>query len=247
MNDPRDARLGRQLSDDAMWTIVCHPTVPAPELGARLGIGNVRINKVRHALKPAGWSCRVDFVPCAHCGELVTVGGHVRRDRAYHDPRRPAARRAIQAALEQRRWARADLHERSRLLDRRSAGDQEHQQQTREAAPGMGRAGPSTRSPPASPTTPSPSTGWRPPWAARSTPCAPASASCASAGCCSACLECGPSSSGRGPEPRSYRSSISRIVRPRSSAPRTRQRSRPRLTSRCPGVCFGDQAQLTPR
>jgi hypothetical protein len=52
MTDSRDARLKRQLSNDAMWTIVCHPT--PPELGAHLGISNVRIYQVRLALKPAG-------------------------------------------------------------------------------------------------------------------------------------------------------------------------------------------------
>jgi hypothetical protein len=134
VTDPRDARHARQLSDDAMWTIVCHPTTPAPALGARLGISNVRVNKIRHALKPAGWSCTVAYVPCAHCGALLTIGGHVRRDRAYHAPCRPAARTAIQATLDRRRWARADVDERNRLLDRRTASDEAHQPRTRDAA-----------------------------------------------------------------------------------------------------------------
>jgi hypothetical protein len=134
MTDSSAARLKRQLSDESMWTIVCHPTVPAPELGARLGISNVRINKVRHALKATGWSCTVAYVPCAACGELVTVGGHVRRDRAYHTTCRPAARAAIQEVLDRARWERADVHERHRLLDKRKASDEAHQQRTRDAA-----------------------------------------------------------------------------------------------------------------
>jgi hypothetical protein len=168
MTDPRDARLQRQLSDAAMWTIVCHPTAPA--LGARLGISNVRINKIRHTLKAAGWSCRVAYVPCAHCGDAVAVGGHMRRDRAYHPAGKPAARRAINMRLARQRWERLDVHERNASLDKVAAHDAHHQQRTRDAATQHGRAGRRPRSPISSPTTPRPSTGSPPRWAAPSTP-----------------------------------------------------------------------------
>ncbi len=134
MTDPRDARNSRQLPDAAMWLIVCHPGMSAPELAVMLGTSANRVRDARYRFRRQGWSCRVAYVPCTACGEPVTVGGHVRRDRVYHSGCRPEARRRIQQGLDQRRWEQADIAERSRLLAKRLAYDEHYQALTRQAA-----------------------------------------------------------------------------------------------------------------
>lgn len=134
MTDPRDARTGLQLPDGAMWLIVCHPGVPAPELAVMLGISANRVRDARYRFRRQGWSCRVAYVSCTACGGPVTIGGHVRRDRAYHPACRPQARRRIQQDLDHRRWEQADIAERSRLLAKRLAYDEHYQALTRQVA-----------------------------------------------------------------------------------------------------------------
>ncbi len=134
MTDSRDARNTRQLPDAAMWFIVCHPALSAPELAVLLGTSGNRIRNARYRFRREGWSCSVAYVPCAACGKLVTIGGHVRRDRAYHPARRTGARRSIQHGLDQRRWEQADLNERNRLLAKRKAHDEHYQAVTQPAA-----------------------------------------------------------------------------------------------------------------
>ena len=134
MTDPRDARNGRQLSDAAMWLIVCHPGGTAPELAVMLGTSASRVRNARYRFRREGWSCRVAYVPCMACGERVTVGGHVRRDRVYHARCRPEARRQIQQRLDHRRWEQADEHARRRLFAKRLAYDDRYQATTRQAA-----------------------------------------------------------------------------------------------------------------
>ncbi len=134
MTDPRDARNARQLSDAAMWFIVCHPGLPAPELAVLLGASANTIRNARYRFRREGWCCRVSYVPCAACGEPVTIDGHVRRNRAYHPACRTEARRSIQQGLDQRRWEQADVHERTRLLAKRKAYDEHYQTVTRSTA-----------------------------------------------------------------------------------------------------------------
>jgi hypothetical protein len=131
MIDPRDARNARQLSDAAMWVIVCHPELPAPELAVMLSTSATTIRNARSRFRRAGWSCRVSYVPCAACADPVTLGGHVRRDRAYHPARRPAARQRLQQGLDRHRWERADDAARQRLLAKRTAHDRHYQAVTR--------------------------------------------------------------------------------------------------------------------
>jgi hypothetical protein len=131
MDDARDARNARQLSDAAMWHIVCHPGTPAPELAEMLGVTAGRIRNARYRFRAAGgWSCRVAFVPCASCGEPVTLGGHLRRDRAYHSACRRPARQAINQRLDKRRWEAADVHARHERLQLRHDHDAHYQEAT---------------------------------------------------------------------------------------------------------------------
>jgi hypothetical protein len=74
MNDPRDARNARQLPNAAVWVIVCHPTMPAPELARFIGCDVNTIRNRRLRIRRHGWFCRVAYVPCAACGEPVTLG-----------------------------------------------------------------------------------------------------------------------------------------------------------------------------
>lgn len=134
MTDPRDARNGRQLSDAAMWYIVCHPDLRSQELAVLLDTSANRVRNARYRFRREGWSCRVAYVSCTACGEPVTVGGHVRRDRVYHSGCRPEARRQIQRRLDHQRWEQADLHARSRLLAKRVAYDDRYQATTRQTA-----------------------------------------------------------------------------------------------------------------
>lgn len=98
VRDDARKRHGKDMPDHHIWTIVCAPSsVSSATLAATLGIPLVIVTRVRLKLRREGWTCRVDYVPCTVCGELMTNNVAVTGSCTHHADCRPTPGEAIRA------------------------------------------------------------------------------------------------------------------------------------------------------
>ena len=117
-HDTRASVSRRQFDDAIVWEIVCQPETPPRVLAHTLGILPQRVRSIRHRVRN-GWTVAVSYRPCMVCGQMMTIGGHVRRDRTYHRDCRAQALRDMGRRHDTDRFARMDPE---RLAARRSFG-----------------------------------------------------------------------------------------------------------------------------
>jgi hypothetical protein len=130
MDDPKSRTNKRQMPDTAAWFILNHPNASAQTLSELLNVSERTIISARHRWRYHGWSCRIDYVPCAKCGKIVTVGGHIRRDRVYHPSCRTEVRQSLQKRYSEDFWERADEPVRRAKLARVHSYDRKAQEIT---------------------------------------------------------------------------------------------------------------------
>lgn len=101
------------LTDEQNWAIVSaaddHPT---RSLANGLGLPYSTVNNARWRFRRRGWTCAVDFVACAACGELITNDLPANARRTYHLACRAAAKVQVRKRIDTRRWRSLDLEQR---------------------------------------------------------------------------------------------------------------------------------------
>jgi len=94
-----------RLTDAQLWTIVCaDPAVSHRQLAETL---SAHVNTITHAWRRRrrqGWTCRVSYLPCRHCGRLRTRAVRRRGQQVYHPARASDALKLSRKARYQRRW-----------------------------------------------------------------------------------------------------------------------------------------------
>lgn len=128
------------MSDDDLWMIVCHPERSAPDLARQIGTTATAVRNARMRFRREGWSCRIDYRPCAHCGGTVAASAGQRSKQIfYHRRCRPAALAAIQHRLDSDRWETMTEAERAENVRRKDARERAKNARAFEAAHGHRR------------------------------------------------------------------------------------------------------------
>ena len=127
--------VSARLTDDQLWAIICaDPSVSNRQLAETLGANVGTVTHARRRLRRHGWTCRVTYRPCQHCGRLVTRPITGRGRRVYHPACTPAATQTRRQAGNRRRWAARHVEERRDELARAHAYLAEHQVATQATA-----------------------------------------------------------------------------------------------------------------
>lgn len=125
----------QQLTDAQCWIIVCaDASVTAQQLAEALGVRVSTVHAARWRLRREGWACAVRYVTCRACGGAFTRRGRRDSRREYHDGCKPEARRAIQGAIDRRRWEKMTPEARNVILDRVHEHEANHQEASRTTA-----------------------------------------------------------------------------------------------------------------
>jgi len=136
MDTIRAARNQRRAFADAeLWAILTAPDdVTSATLARQLGCNEHSVRVARARLRREGWTCRVAYRPCRHCGALLTARGSRAGQAAYH----PACRRRALADMDRRhervRWDRMSDEERLARIDRAHRHTEAKQAETQPGA-----------------------------------------------------------------------------------------------------------------
>lgn len=121
--------------DAQSWIMLCaEASVSDAQLAESLGLKVSTVHAARWRFRRQGWTCAVRYTPCRHCGVPFTRRGRRDSRRDYHDDCRPESRRAIQSAIDRRRWKRLSTEARNAILDRAHEHEAEHQAASQKTA-----------------------------------------------------------------------------------------------------------------
>lgn len=97
--------VNSRMSDEQTWAIATAPSyVSDRELSDTLRLKESAVHARRWTIRSKGWTCRVRYATCLHCGSSMTLPyGNTRTDRPYHARCRPELVRQHQRQQHARR------------------------------------------------------------------------------------------------------------------------------------------------